>query len=75
MTLKHPAKSEDRPTRRSVLKFVCATTAAGVATVAAASTASAGWGNCSKCQCPAFEQSYDNPNICSNCGHNYDAHW
>jgi hypothetical protein len=35
---------------------------------------SPGYGKCSAsgCYCPAYEGSAD---TCSNCGHNYNAHW
>lgn len=34
----------------------------------------AGWGRCSRCACIAFEEDYDNREVCKNCGHNYRYH-
>ena len=33
-----------------------------------------GWGRCCKCACIAFEEDYDNREVCKNCGHNYRYH-
>jgi hypothetical protein len=37
---------------------------------------SAGWGRCSVsgCPCAGFVQTYGSE-LCSNCGHQYSAHW
>ena len=34
----------------------------------------AGWGRCTRCACIAFEEDYDNREVCKNCGHNYRYH-
>ena len=34
-----------------------------------------GYGRCSQCNCPAFQPSPGNTDICDNCGHKYSTHW
>lgn len=65
----HTAKlfSRRKMTRAS-LTIVVGTAAA----VMAAGTARAGYGPCSKDNCPAYQGSAD---LCGNCGHHYRDHW
>ena len=59
-------------TRRAAAKATFKVVVGTAAAVLAAAKAEAGYGRCSKCNCPAYE---GNGNICDNCGHNYKAHW
>jgi hypothetical protein len=70
----------DLVTRRSAInKFLV--TAGGVllsllSLFTTSRKAQAGAGRCSVsgCPCPAFQQTYGS-DLCSNCGHQYGAHW
>lgn len=58
-----------RKMARASLTIVVGTAAA---VMAAAGTAHAGYGACSKDNCPAYS---GNAELCANCGHHYRDHW
>jgi len=59
-------------TRRVGARYLLSAALAAAASLIASTRARAGYGKCSKCNCPAYE---GNQNVCDNCGHNYSAHW
>lgn len=65
-------------TRRSAIKKFFVITSGAILGLLSVFTrskkAEAGWGRCSQCNCPAYQQSYGS-DMCANCGHNYSAHW
>jgi hypothetical protein len=63
------------PSRRGVLKIACLAVTGGVGGALWASSASAGWGACSKCACAGFKADYRNDRVCETCGHGYGDHW
>jgi hypothetical protein len=65
-----PARLFSRRNAAKVTLRVAVGSAAAL--IAAAQKAEAGYGRCSKCNCPAYE---GQANTCGNCGHSYASHW
>ena len=57
--------------RRSGARYALSAVLAALASLIPGK-AQAGYGACSKCNCPQYE---GNQNQCGNCGHAYAAHW
>jgi len=67
--------TSDQVARRDAIKKLFLGLGAGILGLFAyKKKAHAGWGRCSLCSCPQYIQAYGT-DLCSNCGHQYSAHW
>ena len=60
--------------RRKLLKLMLAGAASVAALLELKERAAAGWGQCSRCNCPNYVQA-PYTDLCQRCGHSYSDHW
>jgi uncharacterized paraquat-inducible protein A len=68
----HDHSHDTKLTRRTAAKYSLYALLAALAAAIPGKQANAGYGRCSKCNCPEYS---GNQALCGNCGHRYEDHW